>query len=135
MRERKKFSAEQFAGDRLLGTFVTPLRPLVATDQREVEAALQNAAKGGLARVEKAGAIQVTPSDDEKRSWYVELGAQARVSDGRHARPALEVIGPKELLLQILAGDISPLEAFATGNLRVRGDVGLAALAVRALQR
>jgi len=63
------------------------------------------------------------PSD----AWTVEIGAKApKVSEGASGKPDVEILTREETWLRIADGALSPLEAFVTGHLRVRGDAEMA---------
>jgi putative sterol carrier protein len=50
-------------------------------------------------------------------------------------RPSLEIITDARTWTEIATGRIAPLEAFGQGKVRVRGDIELALLLARRVQR
>jgi putative sterol carrier protein len=71
---------------------------------------------------------------DERRYYCLSIdccGCQA--SSDRAEDPALEIVTRAETWWQIVGGDLSPLDAFIQGKLRVRGDVDLGKRLLRQL--
>ncbi len=128
---------ERIAQDPLLADFAAPLARIGEVDRGQVGEHLKRLS-GALGRVGKSGTIQLTIGREkgEPRRWNLSLAAgDAKVSEGAHDKPDLELIVGEETWSRIAAGEMSPLAAFTGGKLRVRGDLALARLAVRALQR
>ena len=81
--------------------------------------------------------VQLTVGHEEKdqRRWHIAMSpARTQVFEGEVERPDLEIEASEELWLDILRGEISPLEAFGQGKVIVRGDIELARVIARALQ-
>lgn len=136
--KNKKLLAKDVAAstgnDPLIKVF---LSPVPKGKGKSVAEHLERLAPGlSKLKLRKVNTIQLTAgSDEDAARWHVVLGPESRVVEGAHKRPNLEIIASEAVLLQILSGAISPLEAFAGGTLRVRGDIRLANLAAQALQR
>ena len=109
------------------------IRPLIGASPEDFSASL----KALLDRLDGAdlqGRLRVSlvaPGNTD--TWDVDLRArqQARVEGGRRARgnagaPDLEVIVAATTWSEIATGQLAPLEAFARGQLRFRGDADLA---------
>jgi hypothetical protein len=138
MADKQRIALEQrVARNPVLADFASPLPRIGEVDGGSVPAGLKRLA-GALGRVDKAAAIQVTVAGTkgEPRRWHLRLAPDGgKVVEGAHEKPDLEIIVGEENWSRIAAGEISPLDAFFGGNLRVRGDLTLARLAARALQR
>jgi putative sterol carrier protein len=66
--------------------------------------------------------------------WHLALGGQrATTAEGAAEDPALEVIMRPDTWTEIASGSLSPLLAFGSGRMRVRGDIGLAKRLLRHL--
>lgn len=71
---------------------------------------------------------------DRSTSWTVHHQRKKAVLDrARSGTPTLEVITSDDTARAILAGDLSPLEAFVQNRLRIRGDVQYARVLLRQL--
>jgi hypothetical protein len=112
----------------LLSTFIAPLPPLLARGDRNVADGLGKTLRA-LSKVRKGAVVQFSTGE---RGWYATAGSDSIV-EGAHKKPNLEIIASEEVLLEILSGEISALDAFGQGKLRVRGDLGIAGVAARAL--
>jgi hypothetical protein len=133
MRDKRRMTRDEIAarvGDHaLLSTFVAPLPPLLARGDRNLADGLGKAL-WAFSKVRKGAVIQFSTGT---RRWHATAGADSIV-DGEHKKPNLEIIASEDVMLDILSGELSPLDAFGQGKLRVRGDLGLAGVAARALQ-
>jgi len=62
-----------------------------------------------------------------RQHWTLSLEPKAASATGKAARrPDLRIMVTADTARQILAGELSPLDAFLSGNLRIRGDTELA---------
>jgi SCP-2 sterol transfer family len=69
-------------------------------------------------------------------SWSVSAGPEgAQVGAEAAGTPDLEAILSRRTWQRMAGGELSPLEAFGRGELRVRGDVTIARTVVRRLRR
>lgn len=135
----KQLSKEEIAArigdDPVLKIFVSPLPALVLKGKGNVGEYVERFAQG-LSKLKKVSTIQFTAgSKNDTRCWHIVLGPESKVIEGTYERPDLEIIAPEGVLLRLLSGEVSPLEVFGGGKLRVRGDIRLASLAARALHR
>lgn len=63
---------------------------------------------------------------EESRSWTFELiGEDCRLDDNSARLPDLEIITREPTWLEIADGELSPLEAFRRGQMRILGDTEL----------
>ena len=85
---------------------------------------------GSLAKSPKIrGVIQVTiiEADSTRTTARATFGqVRTKIAKSSKVRPRVELITAPETWSQIVACELSPIEAFLKGNMRVRGDVGLA---------
>ena len=62
-----------------------------------------------------------------RQHWTLSLEPKAASASGKAARrPDIKIMVTADTARQILAGELSPLDAFVSGNLRIRGDTELA---------
>ncbi len=62
-----------------------------------------------------------------RKQWTLSLEAKgASVSSKAARRPDLRVMVTGDVARRILEGELSPIDAFLSGNLRIRGDTDLA---------
>jgi putative sterol carrier protein len=114
------------------------LKPLVERRRDDAGDALRSLARQ-LAGTPERGRVQlrlVGRSESESQTWDVELapkGAKAAkaAGSGKAARraggqPDLEIVTRAQTWDRIADGTLSPLEAFLSGELRLRGDSELA---------
>lgn len=139
MPERQPLSrehiAERVAGDPLLADFIVPFPNLLGRDRRSVAGSFQRMAEL-VGRGRKAAHIQFTLSEgNAMRHWGLAITTQGcKVAEREHKRPTLEIITSTDVWSEIASGNLSPLEAFGRGKLRVRGDINLARMLARKLQ-
>jgi putative sterol carrier protein len=140
MPERQPLSREQilqrFSDDPLLAEFATPLPDLLGRGRGGPTGSFQELAKL-LGAARKPANIQFTLSEGSAvRHWSVSRTASgSTVSEREHKSPTLEILTSTQTWTEIASGKLTPLEAFVRGRLRVRGDIALARLLVRQLQR
>jgi putative sterol carrier protein len=110
------------------------LRPLARRSRADVGDALR-AMAAALAKTEERGRVHLRLVTDGKvEAWTIELGAKGgKVSESATGKPALEIVTRAETWAKIADGELSPLEAFLTGKLRVRGDAHMGKRIVRHL--
>ena len=139
MQEHKPLTRERIAerviGDPLLSDFLAPFPNLLNRDQTNITASFEGMAKL-LARGRKAVRIQFTISDgNDVRCWNLALTPKScKASEGKYKSPQLEILTQADTWLKIATGQLSPLEAFGQGKLRVRGDITLARFVARKLR-
>ena len=126
--------AERVAGDPVLADFIVPWRLSAG------KASLVEGFKGmvdGLSKVKRSAKLQLTVGhENETRQWHIALSRTgSKLSEGRIERPDLEIEAANDVWLKILGGEVSPLEAFGQGGLKVRGDLELCRVIARALKR
>jgi hypothetical protein len=81
----------------------------------------------------RAGLITFTITGSGE--WTLAVTPQGiQASEGAAESPDLHVICRTDVWLEIAAGQLSPLEAFGTGRLRIRGDIELARFLVSRLR-
>lgn len=125
--------AERLEGDPLLKDFLTPFPNLLQTD--DIAGSFQRMAES-LGKTNFRGPIQFSIREGGKqRRWcLVSAGGGCRVSEDQVERPRLEILTDADSWMEVAKGKLSPLEAFALGKMRVRGDIKLARLLARRLQ-
>lgn len=121
--------AGRLQDDHLLAGFVPPFRRLAGPGEADLGRSFdqfgQVASRSDLtARV----VFRVAGNAGTAfRAWSLELTPGAyQVSTEAVHRPDLEVLVSEATWRQLAEGSLSPLLAFATGELRVRGDIRLA---------
>lgn len=71
--------------------------------------------------------LRVLGTTGRDETWTVDLGdAGVSVSKTATEKPVLEIVTRGETWSRIVSGAISPIDAFVTGKVRVRGDTELA---------
>jgi putative sterol carrier protein len=125
---------DAFADDTMLEPFTRRFEPLASTSADASGSLEQLARQIGSARL--TGVMQLTINDDgggglDRCLVMSPLGCE--VLQDRADRPDLEIIVPTDTWQQIASGLVSPLEAFGSGRMRVRGDIRLARQIVGAL--
>jgi len=64
---------------------------------------------------------------EQRRFWRLELADKfCKVVNGPTERPDLEIITRAENMQKMADGSLSPIEAFARGKMRIRGNLELA---------
>jgi hypothetical protein len=134
-----------FAGDPLLADFVAPFPDLLAQAGGDLEASFAQVARL-MGRGRRAAFIRFTIGRaggeaapdaglDTVRRFHLGVTTQAcTVIADDAGRADLEVLTTTDVWTAIAAGRLSPLAAFGTGKLRVRGDIGLARQMARRLR-
>lgn len=130
----RKEIADEFAGDPLLADFLAVPKRLdrgkadLATTFERMAAAVGKGARAALIRF----AIR---DGRTTRVWSLVMTADGcKVSEAKYARSDLEILTDAATWSSIAGGELSPLEAFGRGKLRVRGDIALARHVARKLQ-
>lgn len=130
----RKEIADQFAGDPLLADFLAVPKRLdrgkadLATTFERMAAAVGKGDRAALIRF----AIR---DGSATRVWSLVMTADGcKVSKAKHARSDLEILTDAATWSSIAGGELSPLEAFGRGKMRVRGDIALARHVVRKLR-
>jgi putative sterol carrier protein len=89
-----------------------------AGDDQEVQAA----ASGVSLTVQQV----VTDGPDGEVAWHVRLGdGSVEIGPGRAPHPDVVITQSHETATEVGRGSLSPAEAFATGRLKLAGQVGL----------
>ena len=90
-----------------------------------------------LAKSKRTGAIQFSITDGRKtRQWCLAMTPSGcEVTEEGTERPDLEIVTDAKTWADIAGSKLAPLEAFGLGKVRVRGDIELARLFVRRVQR
>ncbi|MDX3538025.1 SCP2 sterol-binding domain-containing protein [Streptomyces sp. MB09-01] len=125
-RESTSISA-RFQGHDFLLACCVPWTPLVADREKDLDRSFRRLSQvvgtsPHLARIHFK--IMV---GDETRSWTLEVGPEgSEISAGFVHGPDLELIVGEETWWQLARGELSPLEAFGRGKMRVIGDLRVA---------
>jgi putative sterol carrier protein len=125
----------QFEDIPILAEFARPFPNLFGAKESLAESFTQVAA--ALSKSKRSGTIQFTIDEGGKRrQWAVGLSpAGCEAVETSVERPTLEIITDAGTWTEIAAGRVAPLEAFGQGKVRVRGDIELAQLLARRVQR
>jgi putative sterol carrier protein len=128
--------SRQFEDIPVLSDFARPFPNLL----REKDSALAESFKqvaSALSKSKRSGTIQFTIDDGGKvRHWSLGMSAAGcEAMETAVERPSLEIITDARTWTEIATGRIAPLEAFGQGKVRVRGDIELALLLARRVQR
>jgi putative sterol carrier protein len=108
-------------------------RPLTQRLRSEIGETLRGMS-ASLRQTRERGRIHFRILDATGRTdWTLELGKASKVVERAVGKPKLEVVTRADTWHLIAAGELSPLEAFITGKLRLRGDVEMAKRIVRHL--
>jgi len=121
--------AARVHGDRVLAGFLSPLPRLAEREEADLGQTFERFGQlASRSRLTARVVFQVRAADGtDPRPWSLELTPGAcQVSAGAAHRPDLTVLVGEATWRQLAASTVSPLEAFATGELRVRGNVRLA---------
>ncbi len=110
------------------------LRPMLRSKSSEPQEAMGALVKA-MHGLPGKGRLRITcVADGQSTSWTVHHQRKKAVLErARSGTPTLEVITNDETARAILAGRLSPLEAFIQNRLRIRGDVQYARLLLRRL--
>jgi hypothetical protein len=130
--------AERLRDDPVLADFLSPFPRLAEPEQGDLARTFERLAETvGSSKVRGRVQFRVLEGDGETvRSWSLELGPDAClvITESAH-RPDLDVLVEERTWWRLVGGDVSPLEAFAQGGMRVRGDIQVARRLVRQLQQ
>ncbi len=128
--------ARAFEQNSLLSDFLKPFPNLLGNQRAAIGTSFKRIAQA-LSKSKRTASIQFTIKTGKKaQRWYVLVTSKgADVGEGAIESPNLEIITDAECWTQIAGGELSPLEAFGHGRIRVRGSVELARSMARALQR
>ena len=128
--------AKRFDGIPVLADFARPFPNLFGDRKSAIEESFKQVATA-LSKSKRSATIQFTIDDGGKtRQWCVALSPSgAEAIETAVERPALEIITDAGTWSEIAAGRVAPLEAFGQGKVRVRGDIELAQLLARRVQR
>jgi putative sterol carrier protein len=109
-------------------------KPLTGRSHDDIGGSLRRMASA-LSKARERGRIHLRLAGATGESvWTVALGAKApKVTAKAEGRPTVEIVTREETWARIADGVLSPLEAFVTGKLRLRGDAALAKRLVRTL--
>lgn len=100
-----------------------PTRPALSGTFERVAEILARAPAGPL----RLQFSLVEVDTEESAVWTVAVDEDGgKAAQGSGERPDIEIITRAETWWDIADGELSPLEAFVSGRLRVRGDIGLA---------
>ena len=122
--------------DPLLLDFLKPL-PSLLRGGKDLAASFDEMAKR-LAGTPRTGVVQVRLTKGRRtgRCWSLAVSRKkCEVMDGEFDSPAVELITSEQTWSEIASGQTSPLEAFVSGNLRVRGDLETARSVVRRMHK
>ncbi len=128
--------AKQVAGSSLLSDFLLPFPNLLGQRRTELAVSFKRIASA-LAGSKRTGAIQFTIREGRQtRRWCLTLTpGDCHVEEAAIENPNLEVITDAAVWADIASGKVSPLEAFGSGKVRVRGDIELARVLAKRLKR
>lgn len=120
----------------VLADFASPFPNLLGKERGEIARSFEKLA-GALARSDRKGAIQFTIREGRKtRRWCLTLTpGDCHVAEAEVGHPDLEILTDAEMWAEIASGEISPLEAFGSGRVRVRGDIELARVLAKRARR
>jgi putative sterol carrier protein len=99
-------------------------RPLIRSNRENVRTSLEQVARSLSTTGEQTRIHFRLLNSGKREAWTVHVGGKkADVQDRHTGKPKVEVVTRVETWNEIALGKLSPLEAFVTGRLRVRGDV------------
>jgi hypothetical protein len=132
--ESRSELAEQLKESPFLSDFVLPFPDLMAGGGGLSRSFERIADSVGATKAQ--GLIRVSIREgDGLRSWWLELSPDGcRVVEARRESPTLELLTQADVWSQVASGELTPLEAFVMGKLRVRGDLRIARIFVRKLR-
>jgi hypothetical protein len=116
--------------DPVLGRFQRPFRRLIEPGDRDLGGSFDRFGQAA-SRARVTGRVLFRVSGDAGEavgSWSLELSpGRHQVTPSAVERPDLEVMVGEKTWRQLAEGKLSPMMAFATGEMRVRGGIRLAA--------
>ena len=129
-------AAKQFEDSPVLSDFIRPFPSLLGKNESAIGESFKQIATA-LSKSKRTGAIQFTIDEGGKtRHWCVAMSPSgSEAIETAVERPDLELITDAATWADIAAGRVAPLEAFGAGKVRVRGDIELAQLLARRVQR
>lgn len=115
-----------------LTDFDRPFPNLMGAERKKIDGSFAKMARS-LAKSRRTGAIQFTIREGRKtRRWCLTLTpGDCHVTEAAVDRPDLEIITSAPMWARIARGELTPLEAFGTGQVRVRGSIELARILAR----
>lgn len=118
--------------DPVLADFDVPWPDLVGGEKVDVGRGFERIGER-LSKSKRSALVRVTLGEGEgARAWSLALqGGKCDVSKGAEGRPDLEILTSEEVWSEIASGAVTPLEAFGSGRVRVRGDIELARVLAR----
>jgi putative sterol carrier protein len=133
--ELRSFVTSSFGDDPMLSDFAKPIRGLV-DKAADVDASLDQLAQT-LSKARLTGVLQMSIVQGRRRvdRCLVMSPNGCEAVDAKADHPTLEVITDDDTWGKIARGELSPLEAFGSGKMRVRGDIRFAQLLSRKLRR
>ena len=128
--------AKQIEGNPLLTEFNQAFPNLLKGRSKTIDESFKRIAKA-LEKSRRTGAIQFTIRDARKtRCWCLTMTPEGcHEAESETESPDLEILTDSYTWTSIAQGEVSLLEAFGQGKLRVRGDLELARHFARRMQR
>ena len=123
--------ASRVAEDPVLADFARPFPKLVGDNDRGLERSFERMASS-LSKSKRTGTIQFSFRDGRKtRQSCLAMTPNGCEVTEAVSRPDLEIFIDAQTWAAVARGDVAPLEAFASGKVRLVGDVELARLLAR----
>jgi len=129
-------SAKHFEDIPVLSEFAKPFPNFLGEKKTAIVESFKRIAES-LAKSKRTGVMQFTISDSRKtRQWCVAISPSGcEATETATERPDLEIITDVKSWTDIAAGRVALLEAYGLSKLRVRGDIEIARLLARRVQR
>jgi len=126
--------AQRVRGNALLTEMAQPF-PKLAGSKGDLAGGFKKMGKA-LAGSKRTGAIQFTIREGRRtRRWCLTLTpGGCDVAESATSDPDLEILTDAATWFSIASGSASPLEAFGSGRVRVRGDIRLARVLARSVR-
>ena len=124
------------AEDPVLRDFASPFSDLQGSKRSDLAGGIGRLAKQ-LAGSKRTGTVQLTLREGRKtRQWCLSLTPKdCMVDEAATDSPDLEILTDAETWTAIASGEVSPLDAFGSGRMRIRGDIELARVIARRARR
>lgn len=124
--------AAHVAENPVLADFARPFPKLVGDNETGAGRSFERMASS-LSKSKRTGTIQFSLRDGRKsRQRCLAMTPDGcEVTDGAVKRPDLEILTDVDTWVGIAGGEVAPLEAFASGKVRLVGDLELARLLAR----